>query len=454
MLYIKTEDLKVGMRLARPIYNRNGTLLYERNSKLTQQGIISVRNFGLIGLFILEPAEPVPPMTKDDLEFERFQTMSVFTIKDELTAIIKKQEAKKLNSFANQIVKMYGNLYHKINFMQNLRSKSDYIYKHSVNTAILCALISNQMDFSLEEQIDVVLAALLHDIHKLSLPDELVEQEFRNQTIDENDKQYAIVKSELLQAQSLLQNQSVVSPNVKKIITQFHHNILSENELDRDQLLRGTKVLRVAEGFDCFTAMKSYTEPTSEVTALRSLQVDKRYEENVVKALTDSIHILAPGVCVTLTNNDKGIVIVANEANVLRPVILSFNNNTIIDLSLKSNYAKTQILDVMKTMDNRFVMSEDAVEKFFGMGAGVIKVELNPDVLEAKKEEVQEVVGEVTEDIRKAEEDSKKLLESEKNASKESAVDKLDKIDPFSEDADNADVNLDDLFDFEGFSGE
>ena len=82
MLFVKTSELKEGMRLARPIYNKNGVLLYERNSKLTGQGISSVKNFGLIGIFILEPAEPVPPMTKDDIEFERFQTMSVFAIKE------------------------------------------------------------------------------------------------------------------------------------------------------------------------------------------------------------------------------------------------------------------------------------------------------------------------------------------------------------------------------------
>ena len=33
-----------GMRLAKPIYNRNGVMLYERNSKITSQGIISVNN--------------------------------------------------------------------------------------------------------------------------------------------------------------------------------------------------------------------------------------------------------------------------------------------------------------------------------------------------------------------------------------------------------------------------
>ena len=51
MLYVKTEDLKVGMRLARPIYSRNGTLLYScAIQNLLHQGIISVRNFRIIGL--------------------------------------------------------------------------------------------------------------------------------------------------------------------------------------------------------------------------------------------------------------------------------------------------------------------------------------------------------------------------------------------------------------------
>ena len=50
MIFVKTEDLRIGMRLAKPIYNKKGVLLYERDSKITAQGIESVRNFGLIGI--------------------------------------------------------------------------------------------------------------------------------------------------------------------------------------------------------------------------------------------------------------------------------------------------------------------------------------------------------------------------------------------------------------------
>ena len=50
MKFVKTEDLKIGMRLAKPIYNNKGVLLYDRNSKLTSQGIDSVKNFKFVRL--------------------------------------------------------------------------------------------------------------------------------------------------------------------------------------------------------------------------------------------------------------------------------------------------------------------------------------------------------------------------------------------------------------------
>lgn len=82
MQFVKTADLKPGMRLAKPIYNKMGVLLYERDTKLTVQGINSIENFGLIGIFILEPAEPLPPLTREDLEFEQFQTIYMFKLKE------------------------------------------------------------------------------------------------------------------------------------------------------------------------------------------------------------------------------------------------------------------------------------------------------------------------------------------------------------------------------------
>ena len=122
MLFIKTADLKVDMRLARPIYNKKGVLLFDRNTKLTKAGIEMVRNFGLLGIYILEPAEPLPPMSADDFEFERFQTMGVFAIQEELESIRNERRQIKLPNITNMIVHAYGRQDRKINFYQNLFS--------------------------------------------------------------------------------------------------------------------------------------------------------------------------------------------------------------------------------------------------------------------------------------------------------------------------------------------
>ena len=66
MIFVPAEKLKVGMKLAKPIFNKSGVLLYDRDTRLNRQGIISIKNFNLIGVYILEPAEPLPPMTEED----------------------------------------------------------------------------------------------------------------------------------------------------------------------------------------------------------------------------------------------------------------------------------------------------------------------------------------------------------------------------------------------------
>ena len=176
MQFIKSEHLTTGMRLAKPIYNRMGVLLYERETELTQQSIISIRNFGLIGIYILEPAEPAPPLSTEDLDFERFQTIHMFRLKDDLDAIRSEKKPANINTLVQMILKNYGTLRHKFFFNQNIRSTSDYIYKHALNVAILCAMMSSRLNYDYEKKEAVVTAALLTHIGLLDLPSVIAEK--------------------------------------------------------------------------------------------------------------------------------------------------------------------------------------------------------------------------------------------------------------------------------------
>ena len=53
-----------------------------------------------------------------------------------------------------------------------------------------------------------------------------------------------------------------------------------------------------------------------------------------------------------------------NPSDILSPMVLCFSDNSIMDLSDKSSYGDIEIMDVMKTMDNRHEMGTEMLEKY------------------------------------------------------------------------------------------
>lgn len=361
MLFVKRDDLKKGMRLARPIYNKDGVLLYERNSKLTSQGIESIKNFGLIGIFVLEPAEPVPPMTQADIDFERFQTMNVFSIQEELESVLMTRRLVKMPTIVANIIKNYGHLDKKINFVQNLRSKEDYIYKHSLNVAILCAMITHVLNMRVDEQLETVQAAIVHDIGKLTVPKNITDKDVLSPEEQVN------IHSAQIQGFNIIDIAFASSPNVKRICSQAQKaldSLETGEDISAMKMVNGAKVLAVAEAFDTMTAMQIEREPESEVAALKHLLDNRQvYDSKIVSGLIRSINILYPGVSVELNTGDKALVLTANEQNILEPMVLMFGDNSIVDLSNRTMYGDLEIKDIMKTMDNRHVMDMDMLKK-------------------------------------------------------------------------------------------
>lgn len=375
MLFVKVDDLKPGMRLGKPIYNKNGVLLYDRDTKLTMQAIFGIKNFNLMGLYILEPAEPVPPMTEDDINFERFQTMSVFSIREDLDLIAMGKKDKGLDWLCSLVIKNYSVLDHKINFVQSLRSSEDFVYKHVLNVAILSALIAGQLGVKGGRLNSIIKAAVLHDIGVTRLkeaPDGAeVDPEIRK-----------VIKSN---TDDILRTYGNLDEEVMKLISQMHELYIREGTGDAvpDALKQNinANILFVADTYDRFTAMKSETEPTSEVVAVRHLLDNEDvFDPMIVNALIKAINILYPGVCVELKvtkedimgnvseRTEKGLVIKSNDQAIFEPMVIEFRTNTLYDLSIPSVAAEVQISDIMKTMDNRIQLDHDLLDQFAPLG--------------------------------------------------------------------------------------
>ena len=115
------------------------------------------------------------------------------------------------------------------------------------------------------------------------------------------------------------------------------------------------------------TAMKFGDEPLSEIAAIRYLlEMEDQFDRKIVDALLDSINILSPGVCVEFTNGDKGLVVTANDSNVLEPFVLSFKDNKLYNLADSKVAEQMKIKDIMKTMDNRHVVDREFLSQYMG----------------------------------------------------------------------------------------
>ncbi len=361
MKFIKTEDLKIGMRLAKPIYNNKGVLLYDRGSKLTQQGIESVRNFKLIGIYVLEPAEPLPPVSEDDVEFEKFQMVNVFAVEEELKSILERGKNNKIYNLADTIMRSYGRLDHKINFLQNLRSKEDFVYKHSLNVAMLTAMICHKMNIRKEEATEAVVCAIVHDIGKLKADPGLLVKD------DITDEEEAALRAAEFSGIGLIEAAFASTPNIKRVVMQTYKRLdayYKGEEIDRNsKIVNGARVLCVAEEYDRMTAINSAGEPQSELAQIRVMLDNPEYfDQDAVNALIASINLLGEGACVELSTGEKALVISPNDRDIFRPMVLCFSTNSIIDLAMTGLYADIEIVDIMKTFDNRYVMKEEIME--------------------------------------------------------------------------------------------
>ncbi len=361
MRFVKTDELKDGLKLAKPIYNKKGVLLYERGSKLTGQGISAVQNFGLMGVYVLDPAEPPAPMTPEERDFERFQAVSEIKLMVEMAEMIRTGQGKKMRDLAEAYFIECSRATMPISFVQNLRSVEDYVVKHSANVALLSALISRTMGMYIQEQTDVILAALLHEVGKFKLPPILLSKK----KYDEKDIEQ--LKALEMGGFDIIGECFMSMPAIRRTVVQtFKHldALDKEEEKENGKMVDTAKVMAVAETFDRLTAVSFTGEPISYISALRyMLDKPEWFDRDVVMALSRSIVFLREGTAVTLTDGKEALVLAPNREDMFKPIVLIFEGNKAVDLSRTAIFRGLEVKDTIKTFDSRYVMDSATIEE-------------------------------------------------------------------------------------------
>ncbi len=362
MRYVLTSEIAVGDRFAKSIFNKDGVLLFNSGVKVDASMITKLKELNLYGTYILDAAEPVPPMTKGEMEFERFQWAQTYMVNEILMETLQNKVSDKLDKLTELIYSYFGNRGDKMIFNQCLRSENDFISKHSLNVAILSTLLAGRMNLDAKETKYLIAASIFHDIGRLLVPREIMQKQ---DTL--TPQEMSTVHSCLLDGFNMLGSNYHYPAGMRRYIIQLSRALMDRlpNYPKNDQtLLTGTKIIQVADIYDTLTAVRSYKSPMSAFSALKIMQKETdKYDSQIIDVLVDCIHILPTGSYVELSNGEQGIVVRENHRKLHRPVVLGMRSNTLYDLSVIDTYNQVKIVDTVFTPDNRQRVEID-VSKF------------------------------------------------------------------------------------------
>lgn len=225
--------------------------------------------------------------------------------------------------------------------LKDLRVKDDYTFAHSVNTAILSAVICKKMEFPYDRMNNVVTGALLHDIGKLFIPKELISRPHTKLSKCELD----IYKTHAQIGYDLLKGNIEINPTIRVAILMHHERLDGSGfpeGLRVDKIHESAKICAICNTFDNLLNAPDNSGVLCTTDAVEYLQscAGVYFDKKIVELFLKLVPIYPVGSIVLLNSGLIGIVMKNNESSLLRPVVRAFYdgrsrtkiNNSEIDL--------------------------------------------------------------------------------------------------------------------------
>ena len=348
MRLIPTFCLKEGMILAKSIYNKNGSLLLREGSDIKQQYITKVIDLNIQGLYIdddLSKDIEIENVINDELRLN-----TVGKIKDIFIDIEKDSPTLEENiSIANTLVdNMVEELIANRNLMVNMvdiKSFDEYTYHHCVNVCVISIIIGISLGLNQEELVNLGMAALLHDIGKVFINQELLN---KKETLTE--EEFEIMKKHAMDGYRYMKDKfcfpaptylGVLQHHEKYDGTGYPHNRAGED------ISLFARIIAISDVYDALISNRSYKQalPPSEAMEFMMGASGTHFDFDIINIFIKKVAIYPLGTCVRLSNGEEGIVIENFPDASTRPKIRLINkkNQEHTYINLKDDYEHTNL---------------------------------------------------------------------------------------------------------------
>ena len=331
MRYVFAKDLQPGMILAHELLDPNGRVLAEENSSLSEFAINRIKKDGYDGVYI-----------QDDLSSDiRIESVIRITLWAKAMECVRLRDISECKTVANEIVEsLYGKKDISLD-LNDFRTNENYIYAHSVNVAVLSCLVGIGFGMKEEELQNLVLAALIHDLGKLDIPEAI-----RNKAGRLTREEFQIMKGHAELSYELIKERSDISAHVKKAVRSHHENVdgsgYPDGILGESQSIY-TKIIHVADVYDALVSRSPYKKPYSPQETIEYLMggCGLLFDKEVVTVLIKFVPMFPKGTEVELSDGRDGIILENTDIHNLRPVV-RLHDGSLLDLA-EPEYFNTTI---------------------------------------------------------------------------------------------------------------
>lgn len=183
----------------------------------------------------------------------------------------------------------------------------------------------------------LVTAALLHDLGKLQIPDEILNKPGRL-----TQEEYLIMKSHATLSYQIISERWDISAHIKEAVLHHHENVDGSgypDGLEGAQQTMFTRILHVADVYDALTSRRPYKEPYAPYEATEYLMggCGIMFDREVVETLLKYVPLYPKGTMVTLSDGREAIIYENFGVHNLRPVVRLMDGE-LLDLSNEANY--------------------------------------------------------------------------------------------------------------------
>ncbi|HRS20155.1 MAG TPA: HD domain-containing protein [Clostridia bacterium] len=239
MRKVPVDKVKEGMVLARTLHSNDGNILLNAGIILKNSYIAKLRDLGISEVYVED--EISRDIVLNDVVSEETRFEARINIKNAMDSI-RYGYSLEVKPIRNSVCKMIDELMNvkdTMVSMQDLKSNDLYTFSHSVNVCVLSLITGISMKYDEEKLRELGMGAMLHDIGKIKIPQEILSKPGSLTT-----EEFEIVKKHTSYGYELLKRSSALSTYASYIALTHHERYDGEGY---PLGLRGRKYMSLPE---------------------------------------------------------------------------------------------------------------------------------------------------------------------------------------------------------------